>query len=407
MPDILIAGAGPAGLSAAHWLSRQHIPHLLIDQSSFPRDKICGDAISEKVLLELEALWPGSSAGLGKNPAFHPSFGVRFVAPDGTEVQIPFKENPENPAGYVVPRLEFDHFLAQKLDSDYTTALWNSRVTGLTKTELGEIQLEIGNGASTRRITTRLLIDASGERAVVREKLLRQPFSRQHFSAGLRSYYDGIRGLHKQGFIELFFLSEAQPGYFWIFPQAEGRANVGLGILSSTVARKKINLRRLFFDLIAHHPELKTRFAAARPLTDPTGWGLPLGSEKGPRSGDHFLLCGDAGALIDPFTGEGIGNALLSGRLASTQAAKALQANNFSASFLAGYDSELNARLRDELRISYSLQRLAARPWLFNFVLRKVSRSRFLQQTITGMFSNVDSRKQFRNPLFYLRLLFG
>jgi hypothetical protein len=50
---------------------------------------------------------------------------------------------------------------------------------------------------------------------------------------------------------------------------------------------------------------------------------------------------------------------------------------------------------------------LAARPWLFNFVLRKVSRSRFLQQTITGMFSNVDSRKQFRNPLFYLRLLFG
>jgi len=406
-PDIIIAGAGPAGLSAAHWLSRLGIPHVLIDQSSFPRDKICGDAISEKVLLELEALWPGVSTEISINPAFHPSYGVRFVAPDGADVHIPFKLNSEKPAGYVVPRFTYDHFLAGKLDFSYTTAWWERRVANVSRSASGEIVVDYAEGNSTRQVTANLLIDASGERALVRKKLLKQPFHRNHFSAGLRSYYDGISGLHEQGYIELFFLKDAQPGYFWIFPQAEGRANVGLGILSSTVARKKINLRHLFYDLLENHPELKTRFAGARQVTAPTGWGLPLGSEKGPRSGANYLLCGDAGALIDPFTGEGIGNAMLSGRLAARQAAKAVQANDFSASFLSGYDAELDKLLRDELRISYSLQRLAARPCLFNFVLKKVSRSRFLQETITGMFSNVDSRGQFRNPMFYLRLLFG
>jgi flavin-dependent dehydrogenase len=116
---------------------------------------------------------------------------------------------------------------------------------------------------------------------------------------------------------------------------------VGLGMLSSEVSKRKVDLKKALHDIIESKPELQVRFKDATPLEKSQGFGLPIGSKKRALSGDRFLLLGDAASLIDPFTGEGIGNALRSGRIAAGHIVKSFDNLNFSASFHKGYDNTL------------------------------------------------------------------
>lgn len=133
-----------------------------------------------------------------------------------------------------------------------------------------------------------------------------------------------------------------------------------------------------------------------------------MGGEAAPISGDGFLLTGDAASLIDPFSGEGIGNALYSGMLAAEAIVKAKTANDFSAAHLKKiYDDELYRRILSELRTSAVLQHLCSYPWLFNFVINKARKSPSLQKTISSMFANLDLRDVLKKPSFYFKILFN
>ena len=119
------------------------------------------------------------------------------------------------------------------------------------------------------------------------------------------------------------------------------------------------------------------------------------------------MLCGDAAMLIDPFTGEGIGNAMFSGLYAANQVELCLQQNNFSASFMKQYDDELYHRLWSELLLSYRMQQLVNFPSLFNFVVRKANSNKLLSETISCMFEDLDMRARLKDPMFYFKLLFS
>ncbi|HBY67892.1 MAG TPA: geranylgeranyl reductase, partial [Flavobacteriaceae bacterium] len=117
-------------------------------------------------------------------------------------------------------------------------------------------------------------------------------------------------------------------------------------------------LKQKFTELIENHPNLKSRFKNAKPLETIKGFGLRLGSKKKQLSGDHFLLLGDAANLIDPFTGEGIGNAIRSGRIAAEHIKKAFKERRFDADFNKKYDTNIYQAMWNELRVSKSLQNL-------------------------------------------------
>jgi flavin-dependent dehydrogenase len=123
------------------------------------------------------------------------------------------------------------------------------------------------------------------------------------------------------------------------------------------------------------HPRFQDRFANAQRIGPVKGWGLPLGSKPRPMAGDGWLLVGDAASLIDPFTGEGIGNAMIGGLKAAEWAARAQAAGDYSAHFLHGFEQEVMDRLRNELHLSHMMQRLSFWKWLLNAVIRKASRS--------------------------------
>ncbi len=406
---IVIAGAGPAGAATSLFLCKNKIPHVILDKATFPRDKICGDALSGKVVDVLRKLDEKLLEELGvNNEQFLGSYGVKFSAPSGKSVNIPFasdisklKEAP----GFISKRIHFDHFLFQKIDRSIATVMENTEIKEM-KQEGDYVSLIVLQNGIEKRINCKLLIGAEGDRSIVSKKLAGTIKEDKHYCAGLRAYYKGVNNFHGQNYIELHFMKEALPGYFWIFPLPNGEANVGIGMLSSEVSLKKVNLKKMMMDIIQHHPDMKERFSKAEIMGDIKGWGLPLGSRKRKISGDNFLLVGDAASLIDPFTGEGIGNGMLSGMLAAKQIQEAILADRFDADFLSAYDKKIYDTLWRELKISHTLQKLSKYKWLFNFVINKAAKSKRLRDSMMMMFENVEARNRLMNPLNYLKLLF-
>jgi flavin-dependent dehydrogenase len=252
-----------------------------------------------------------------------------------------------------------------------------------------------------------LILDASGANSSFARHVAGLPLEPRHHAAGVRAYYSGVRDLDPQGFIELHFLKDLLPGYLWVFPLPDGRANVGLGLRSDVVRKRRADLKAMMRVLLATHPAFKARFANATLEGPVQGMGLPLASKRHPLSGDGYLLIGDAGHLIDPFTGEGISHAMISGVHAAEVAADMLQRSSITASAAKQYDARVWRRLGKELAISTRLQQLAHRAWLFDFVVDRANKNPALADTISSMFTDLDLRERLKKPGFYMDLVLG
>jgi len=403
----LISGAGPAGAATALFLAKKGIASTIVDKAVFPRDKICGDALSGKVVEVLRKLDENLIAEIEQSETAIGSWGVTFVAPNGKALRVPFTQHPEkrkHAPGFIAKRIDFDNFLVEKVKANpLISLLENVELRHFNKTENG---IE-ATDKNENKYEAKLFIACDGAYSSFAKDVAGLHTEPQHNCFGLRAYYENVEGLDSENFIELHFIKDALPGYFWIFPLPNGAANVGIGMRADKVKDKSINLKKLFEDIIQNNPAISRRFTNARLVDGVKLFGLPLGSKKRNLSGDNYLLCGDAAMLIDPFTGEGIGNALFSGMFAAEQAAICLSQNDFSASCNKQYDEAVYHRLWHELLLSYRLQQLVNFPSLFNFVVNKANRSPHLRAAIMSMFEDLDLRAQLKNPLYYLRILFS
>jgi flavin-dependent dehydrogenase len=226
-----------------------------------------------------------------------------------------------------------------------------------------------------------------------------------HLCAGIRCYYENVGGMIDQ--IELHFVKEALPGYFWIFPLPNGKANVGIGMVVSDMKKKKINLQKVMFDIIENNPTFKDRFKNAKRTTEVKSWLLPFASKRVKMSGDGYVLVGDAASLIDPFTGEGIGNALTSGRAASAAIVEALNKNDVSASSLAKYETLLMADIEKEVKDNYKLQKMVKGEFLLNLIVGRAKKSKYVQGVISNALINPDAHSTLSDPLFMFKALFA
>lgn len=136
-------------------------------------------------------------------------------------------------------------------------------------------------------------------------------------------------------------------------------------------------------------------------------WSLPFGSKIPQIYGDGFLLLGDAASLVDPFSGEGQGNAMTSASVAARVISGAIKQDDVSAKSLSSYQEELLKEIKAELDTSYTLQRLGRVTWILNLIVEKAARNKEVRDTISGMLANQEAKKEFMSPAFYLKLIFS
>lgn len=404
---VVIVGAGPAGCAASYVLSNKGIQHIIVEKAVFPRDKVCGDALSGKVIDVLKRIQPDLPLVMEKSgDDFTPTHGIRFVAPNAKWLDIPFPErNDQLSPGYVSKRMVFDNLLFQAINPTFAQVYQKASVK-LVKQTSQKVNVEFTVGDELFEVSSSFLIAADGPQSVVRKQLGEASFNDKHHSVALRSYCTGVEGMHDQNFLELHFLKSVLPGYFWIFPLPNGAVNVGMGMLTEKVKGRKINLRETFLQILQSDESLAKRFKNAH-IGEVKGWGLPLGSQNIKKVNGRVLYTGDAASLIDPFTGEGIGNAVASAEQAAKHCADALSKDNFQSSLLDVYPKWIDEHLGDELKLSHKLQKLSAIPWLFNFIVNKAYSNQKIQELMTCMFVDLDMREQLKKPSFYLRLLTG
>ena len=361
--DVAIIGAGPAGAACALALRHHGLRVAMLDKAQFPRDKVCGDAIPGHALKALRQLDPAFADALWQLQPLDAVRQSRLVAPNGDSLWMRWKLPSFNS-----PRAVFDAALLElvRLHTP-TTILENTVLKGL-EIGAGCVHLHLAEGAE---LTCQVVIGCDGANSVVRRQLLPAPLARAHHCAGVRAYFEDIKDA-QPGLTEYFFTKDYLQGYLWIFPVGQGLYNVGLGMLSETVARHKIDLKQVLPELLATHPALAGRFTEARQRGSIQGFGLPLGGGRTvPVSGPRFLLCGDAASLIDPIQGHGIDTAMQSGILAATQAVACISTQDFSAAFTKQYDAEVAHKISRKLAKSYRLMRfLSNKPWLVNAGVR-------------------------------------
>lgn len=303
--ETLIIGAGPAGMAAGIELARADRSVLVLDKATFPRDKICGDGLTAGCLRQLEAL--------GFDPTSVPSW--RNV--DEVVLHTPGRAALEYqlPAGKGIYAAS-----ATRVDLDLgLVELATASGVAVASGEAAETVRVHGDFVSvqttTRTIRSRYLIAADGMWSKVRRQLgLGVPGYRGEWHA-FRQYFSGV-SRRAANELHVWFEPEILPGYLWSFPLADDEANIGFGVWRSGFP---LNTMRAMWSELLERPHVREIIGTdATPIAPVRAWPIPARLGDLPLTGHRTLFVGDAAAACDPMTGEGIGQALETGREAAS-----------------------------------------------------------------------------------------
>ncbi|MFP5320151.1 MAG: NAD(P)/FAD-dependent oxidoreductase [Acidimicrobiia bacterium] len=382
--DVAVVGGGPAGAAAAIHLARAGRDVVLVDKARFPRDKTCGDGLTAAALRELEELGlaPETVAG------WQPVETVHLRSPSGRVVDLPLPAGPG--AGLfavVAPRSTLDATVLDLARAAGAKVLDGHGVRSAALDPDGTgVALEVdGLG----RLRAPYVVAADGAWSPLRKmfRVARTGYLGDWHA--FRQYFSGCGPAATD--LWVWFDADLIPGYMWSFPLPGGRANVGFGLQ-----------RNEEFD--AHHmgelwPQLLERphvrdvlGADARPEAPHRAWPIPARVREAPltAAGGRVLFAGDAAWATDPLTGEGIAQALLTGR----RAAEALVAGGL------GLAARYEAAVRKDLFADH---------WLGSLLSRGLSHRKGARIAIRAAGLNGWTRRNFARWLFedYPRAVLG
>ncbi len=341
--DLIVVGAGPGGSSTAYYSSRAGLKTLLIDRQGFPRDKTCGDGLMPHAASEVALM------GLGDwlNEPHHGKFTGFSMYTRTAFLRQGVPPTLHGPHGYVIRREETDAKLLERAISAGAEFRAKVRATDLLRAPTGEVTgIQAAHSGETVRFDAPLVVVADGVGGFAGEGM-----KAHQNAAARRQYFRDVDGPNKED-LHIFItedMSSHGAGYGWVFYFGDGRANVGAGVSTRALARTGRNLKD-FFDRFLAEPELAGWLRRAEPEGPPRSWSLKMGMWGARRHAQGVLAVGDAGSMIHPISGEGVGYAMESGRLAATWAHQAHARRDFSASTLSGYERQLrHQRAREHL----------------------------------------------------------
>jgi geranylgeranyl reductase family protein len=304
--DVLVVGAGPAGTAAAITLHRAGHRVLVVDKATFPRDKCCGDGLTTLALRELESL--------GFDPrAVDDWFDVDAAwlrSPSGREMLLPLPHDGRYAA--VAPRLQLDNALVELARGTGVDVRDGHGFVGVADESSEHVDVAV-DGIGTVR--SRYVIAADGMWSPVRKAAGATIEGYRGEWHAFRQYASNVTGPAAEHLI-VWFDADLLPGYAWSFPLPGNRANVGFGVLRDG-AHKVGDMADLWRDVLAR-PHVRAALGTGSVLEGRhTAWPIPARVDSITLTSGRMLFVGDAAAATDVMTGEGIGQALLTGRLAA------------------------------------------------------------------------------------------
>lgn len=304
--DVVIVGAGPAGSAAATVLARAGRGVVVVDRARFPRDKCCGDGLTTLALRELEHL--GFSPDSVTD--WYDVDAAWLRSPSGREVRVPLPTTGRYAA--VAPRLQFDDALVALARESGAQVRDGHGFDGRVRVDPDAIEIDVDGLGPVR---ARYLIAADGMWSPVRKAFgLGVPGYLGEWHA-LRQYAHGVTGPASER-LYVWFEPDLLPGYAWSFPLPGGRVNLGFGVLRDGT-RRMGEMKTLWPELLAR-PHVREALGPEAELEDRhTAWPIPARIGEVPLVAQRTCFVGDAAAATDVLTGEGIGQALLTGRLAA------------------------------------------------------------------------------------------
>lgn len=331
--DVVIVGAGPAGSTAAAHLAQAGFEVALLEKASFPRDKICGDALTPRAVRETQRLGIPTRAEDG----WHPNRGLRLIGA-GHRLEIDWPDVPGMPDhGLTRPRMKLDADLAgfaaacgarlhENMMATHPLLGPDGWVTGVAARATDERGRRTGPELTFR---APVVIAADGVSSRMAVALGIEKRDDRPMGVAVRTYHSSPR--HDDDYIESWVeltaptqttvsgqatAGEVMPGYGWLFPLGDGTVNVGLGMLNTSPAFGQVDYRAVLRDWIAamgHEWDIDE----TTELTPVRSAALPMAFNRTPHFDRGMLLIGDAGGMVNPFNGEGIDYGMEAARIAA------------------------------------------------------------------------------------------
>jgi geranylgeranyl reductase family protein len=374
--DVVIVGAGPGGSAAATFLARKGVKVLLLDRAMFPRNKTCGDGLTPRAVAAIERLGVLEQViNVSQRIGY-----AKVIAPNGGEIISSIADTNIEEGAYMLaaPRLELDHILVENAILSGATLVEGCKVNAIENNADGVI-VKGSVKRKTHNFRAKYAVIATGANMGLLKK---QGFleTTPNPIIAARAYYEGAN--YDRDFFNFHFNEVTLPGYGWVFPLANNKINVGVGVIPGK-SKKQHDIKSLYHDF-ANRPYMKKVLSDATLLGEVQSYPIRTDFMTATLYQQRTLLIGEAAGLVNPLTGEGIDYALECGEIAAQQLHSILTEGDNPAQ-LSEYALALHNKFDPIFSFSNQMTKCCLKPFMLNTIIGVAAKRESLRGSLTNI----------------------